>query len=126
MKKHLQKSILIPTLLFFMMAHSVKGQWLQTSGPAGGPVQSMVTDGSNLFAGSNGGGVFLSTDNANSWSPVNNGLKNLYVKALASSGSTIVAGTLAGVFITSNNGNSWSQMNNGLGADTNIRTVAIN
>jgi hypothetical protein len=37
-------------------------------------VQSFVVSGSNLFAGTWGGGVFLSTNNGTNWTPVNSGM----------------------------------------------------
>ena len=37
-------------------------------------VVALAINGSNVFAGTLGGGVNLSTDNGGSWVPVNNGL----------------------------------------------------
>ena len=36
----------------------LKAQWLQTNGPYGGYVLSLATDGSNIFAGTDGRGVW--------------------------------------------------------------------
>jgi hypothetical protein len=48
--------------------------------------------GTNLFAGTEGGGVFLSTNNGTSWTAVNTGLTHTYVLSLAVSPATGEAG----------------------------------
>ena len=58
----------------------------------------------NIFAGTYGGGVFLSTDNGASWTAVNNGLTNPDINTLAINGTNIFAGTNEGVFLSTNNG----------------------
>jgi hypothetical protein len=52
--------------------------------------------GGAIFAGTDGGGVFKSTDGGASWSAMNTGLGNLYIKSLAltsASPRTLFAGT---------------------------------
>jgi hypothetical protein len=73
-------------------AQSLQAQWIQTSGPYGGSIECFAVNGSNLFAGTDGG-VFLSTNNGTSWAAVNTGLKNATVSALAVSGPNLFAGT---------------------------------
>jgi photosystem II stability/assembly factor-like uncharacterized protein len=107
----------ITTLLF--SASIIQAQWVQTSGPFGGKINSFTSYGLNLFVGtgffeSGGSGVFRSTNNGTSWTQVNNGLTNYTVHSLATSGSNLFAGTSNGVFRSTNNGTSWTQVNNGL------------
>ena len=72
-------------------------------------VLSFAIIGTNLFAGTSGGGVFLSTDNGTSWNAVNNGLTNLNIMSFAVSGSNLFAGTNGGgVFLSTNNGVNWT------------------
>ena len=80
--------------------------------------------GSDLFAGTGpGGGVFMSSDNAATWTAVNSGL--LYmpgmvysVNRLAATGGSLFAGTFSGgVYKTDNSGASWTGANNGLTAN---------
>ncbi|MBU1299414.1 MAG: T9SS type A sorting domain-containing protein, partial [Bacteroidetes bacterium] len=52
--------------------------------------------GTNLFAGTDGGGVFLSTNNGTSWTAVNTGLTYTDVLSLAVSGTNLFAGTSGG------------------------------
>lgn len=91
------------------------GQWTQTNGPYGGSITALLVNGTNLFAGTEGGGIFLSTNNGQNWTAVNNGLTNQNVRALAVSGNNLFAGTVGdGVFLSTNNGESWAAANNGL------------
>ena len=88
-------------LIFLVLSNTANAQWVQTNGPFGGTINSLVVSGTNIFAGTFGGGVFLSTDNGSNWTAVNNGLTNTDVRSLLVSGTNIFAGTLGwwGVFI---------------------------
>ena len=59
-------------------------------------VYALATSGTNLFAGTSGGGVFLSTNNGTSWSAVSTGLTKTNVQSLAVSGTNLFAGTEGG------------------------------
>ena len=79
--------------------------------------------GSNLFAGTSGHGVFLSTNSGTSWTAVNSGLSNLNLTSLAVSGTKLYAATSGGgIFFSANNGTSWSAENPGL---TNLVVEAL-
>jgi hypothetical protein len=81
-------------------------------------VQCLAISGANLFAGTDSGGVFLTTDNGNSWTQVNGGLTYPTVYSFAVSGTNIFAGTQGGgVYLTTNSGTIWSQVSAGLGGD---------
>jgi hypothetical protein len=75
---------------------------------------SLEVTGNNLFAGTDGGGVFRSTDNGSS--SAQTGLTNVQVKSLAVSGNMLFAGsgfcTIKGgcggeVYRSANNGIDW-------------------
>jgi len=87
---------------------------VQCNGIYGGHVACFAVSGTNLFAGTYNGGVYLSTNNGTSWTAINNGLNESFVYALAVSGTNIFAGTNGGVFLSTNNGASWTTANNGL------------
>ena len=113
---------------FFTPPH-LRAQWVQTSGPEGGKVSDFVNINTNLFAGTSSGGVFLSTDNGTSWTPVNNGLWGSSVRSLAVSGTNLFAGTDgASVWRSTNNGVSWTHVNTGLTGVvvTNLLAVGSN
>ena len=75
--------IVIICLALALAASVSNAQWIQTNGPYGGTIHCFAVSGTNLFAGTDGGGVFLSTNNGTSWTAVNTGLTNTYVYALA-------------------------------------------
>jgi hypothetical protein len=84
-------------------------QWIQMSGGMG---NSQITNAfsfkdNTIFAGTYGG-LFISSNNGNSWTQSN--ISNNAVLSLAISGNNIYAGTnVSGVLISTNNGTTWSQ-----------------
>ncbi len=52
------RSLLLAGLLALLLAGTVHAQWIQTNGPYGGDVNCFAVSGTNLFAGTYGGGVF--------------------------------------------------------------------
>ena len=84
---------------------------------------AFTTYGTNVFAGTWAGGVYLSTDYGSSWTEVNNGLSNLIIRSLTVSGSNVFAGSDGGgVYRSTNNGTSWVAINTGL---LNLYVTAI-
>ena len=85
--------------------HAANIGWAQTSGPPG-TVLSVAIDPNTpatLYAGTNGGGVFKSTDSGANWSAASTGLSNSNVLSLAIAPSsapntpaTLYAGTYGG------------------------------
>src|SRR3972149_6708789 len=88
-------------LICFMLSSFVftaYAQWVQMNGPYGGEITCLEKIGTNIFTGTQNGGVYLSTNNGASWTPVNSGLTTLYIYTLAVSGANLYAGTDGGVF----------------------------
>ncbi len=86
-------------------------------------VSSLITIGSNLYAGTVGG-VFYSSDNGSSWTPLNKGLTTLEVGSMTAVGTKLFAGTIGGgVFISTDYGSNWAPSNTGL-TNTTIRAFA--
>jgi len=78
-------------------------------------VSSLLINGTNIFAGAGGGGVYLSTNSGLSWTLVNSGMWDPDIFALAISGNNLFAGTWGGgVFASSNNGTKWNPVDSGL------------
>jgi photosystem II stability/assembly factor-like uncharacterized protein len=96
--------------------HSTNGgqSWASTNLRLTSSVTSFALIGTNLFAGTKYGGVFLSTNDGGNWNAMNNGLANDSVLALAASGTNLFAGTKGGVFCSTNNGVTWTGMTNTL------------
>ncbi len=90
-------------------------QWQPTTGSFGGSVKSFVSDGTNLYAGSYGGGVLIYNSSTNEWTASNSGLTMKLVNDLAVSGSNLfTAIDYGGVFLSVNNASSWSAVNSGI------------
>jgi photosystem II stability/assembly factor-like uncharacterized protein len=89
------------------------GQWTSL-GPDGGSVCSVAidpSDPSTIYAGTLGGGVFKSADGGATWRPINNGLTNLSITALAidpGTHHTLYAGTGSGIFKSLDGGMTWA------------------
>jgi photosystem II stability/assembly factor-like uncharacterized protein len=91
-----------------------------------GMIKVFALSGSNLFAGTFGSGILLSTNNGSIWNPVNNGLPDSNIQSMAVSGTNIYAavGDNNGIYLSTNNGSSWSSANNGL-SSLNVSTFAV-
>ena len=91
--------------------------WTQTNGPYGGTIISLhATPEGILFAGTNGGGIFRSTDGGETWAPASEGLRvyenNMLpvIFVLAQKGNTLYAGTNGNLFYSIDSGDSWQQL----------------
>lgn len=78
---------------------------------AGMDVHALATDGSAIYAGTWGLGIFKSTDNGATWTAINNGLNySTTITSLTIQGSTLFCGTVGGgVFKSINGGANWTQ-----------------
>jgi ligand-binding sensor domain-containing protein len=114
--------IIYLTLFLCFQTAQIFGQWVQTNGPYGGPVNCFTFSGTNVYAGTPYG-LFFSTNNGTSWTQVDSGLTNTDVRSLAvsstSNGMIIFAGTPGGVFLSTNNGSSWA-LTNSVMNDVNV------
>ncbi len=112
-------NIFLSTVILALINYNLLfAQWTQTTVPQyGGDVYAIAINGSDIFvaAGSYtwpnfpnhyGGGLFLTTDNGDSWTST--GFTNTPVKAIAVIGTNLYASTYSGVFVSTNNGSTWS------------------
>jgi photosystem II stability/assembly factor-like uncharacterized protein len=110
-------------ICIFSRINLLHAQWVPTNCPTTYAISSFVVSGTNLFAGTWGNGVYLSTDKGTSWNEVNSGLIDLQVNSLALMGTNLFAGTVSsGVFLSTDNGKSWTAVDSGL---TNIMVYAF-
>ena len=83
-------------------------------------VTSLVVSGDDktIFAGTKDVnsevGIYRSQDDGNSWQLVNNGLSNLSISSLFTTGTEIFVGTALGISRSDNNGDSWQTISEGL------------
>lgn len=106
-------AFLLVVLCIFTSAIPLYSQWVQTNGAVGYQIFCLAENENNLFAGSFGGGVFLSTDDGNDWLSASNNL-NGNVYSLAVLGGNVSAGTDNYNYKTTNNGSYWAQIDSGL------------
>ena len=75
---------------------SSNAQWTaMTNGLPPGTIHSFATSGTNIFAGCIPFGVYLSTDDGNSWTWANTGLTNAVVWSLATDGTMATDGAMS-------------------------------
>ena len=94
-----------------------KGKLKQTNGPYGGKITTLYkTTNGVLLAGTDGAGIFRSTDHGNNWTPVNTGLydepggRSMDVTAIAEKGNKVYAGTREALYISTDIGNTWQHV----------------
>jgi len=85
-------------------------------------IKALWVSGNDLYAGTQGGGVFKSSNDGGQWNDVSTGIP-LFTNFTCFTGTTgkIFAGTDNGVFL-STNGTSWNSVNTGL-VDTSITAI---
>lgn len=97
------------------------GNWTSTNSGLPPPfdvVSVFAFNGSNVFAGTGGGGVYLSTNNGAKWTAMNTGLPMsshwFEVNDLIYKNPDLFVATTGGVFCHSNNATSWNSVSSGL------------
>src|SRR4051812_11551273 len=104
---------------FLLSITASRAQWNQTRGPGcNGNIEEIVIDGQDVIVATDGG-MYKSSNQGALWQPINNGLVNPFIKALAIKGNTMYAGTdvitlPSGIYSSANTGNSWNLKNIGL------------
>lgn len=100
----------------------------QAEVPFSPSVQALaVTKHGVLFAGSFGTGVFRSHDRGESWTPMNEGLSDLFLLCLAvDAKGRVYAGTVrGGVFRTTDDGQQWVSISKGL-KHVEVKSLLVN
>jgi photosystem II stability/assembly factor-like uncharacterized protein len=111
--------------VFVLTSTNLNAQWMQVLPSQNGAFFALSLKGTtNLFAGSDQSGVFLSTDNGENWTTVNSGLTDHRVHSFVVEAENLFAGTLGGVFLSTDNGTSWTAVDSGL-TNLNIYPLAV-
>ncbi len=113
MKKHLvpafKRIIAFFISLTALYITPANAQWVQTSGPyTNATVFSLATDGTNLYAGTQRSGIYLSTDFGSTWTLRSSGLGYFPVHTILINGTVLLAATEDGLYTSSDNGNNWT------------------
>lgn len=84
-------------------------QWQnRNTGLEGGRIRSIVAHNGNFYAATADRGIFVSTDNAASWSAANNGINSFAIYALESFNGILFSGGSGGVYRSTDNGTTWT------------------
>lgn len=111
-------------ILFTVIMTVSNAQWKKANTPSGGIILTLFAKGDSIFAGTDGGGVYLSTNDGTNWSLLNPGMTDVSINSIAAYGKNIYAATYEGIYLSTNNGASWSTANNGLTNET-IRSIIV-
>jgi photosystem II stability/assembly factor-like uncharacterized protein len=108
--------------LVMLIAMNASGQWVQMSNGMGtnNRVWTLASDGTNIYAGKDSNGVYISTNNGASWTQT--ALNNQYVFCLATRGNFVFAGTVNSVYVSTNYGANW--INRALMNNASVRSLA--
>lgn len=82
--------------------------------PGNGWTQTVAANGTTLYAGVEGHGVYYSTNNGLLWGQLSTGMTDKRIYSVAASGNNVFAGTMSGVQVSTNNGFNWQQGNSGI------------
>ena len=106
---------LVPTvLLLFILCGESYAQWQRTTLPDSVKVNTIKIKDSFVVAGTDGDGIFVSTDDSENWSSSNKGLQDKIIHTVLIVGNTIFAGTETGVSVSTDNGENWRSIDSGL------------
>jgi ligand-binding sensor domain-containing protein len=108
------KSYISTVLLVFMLHGQTHAQWQRMNLPSTARVNSLAISESNIFAGTDGDGIFMSTDNGENWNSMNAGLQSEVIHTIFIKGTTIFTGTETGASVSTNNGLTWDTIDSGL------------
>lgn len=117
------KAMLLTILVCVFSIQMSNAQWvLVNNGMENIGITSLACSGNTIFAGTPGSGVYSSSNNGAAWTQSN--LNNQDVRALATNGNNIYAGSFLGngVYKSTDNGTTWTQttLNN-----RKIRAMAV-
>lgn len=102
-------------------------QWVDRSIPNSDEckVYALLLEGENFYAGTNGGGVFLSTDYGVTWTEKNTGLTDLTSRVIIRFNSELFLGTEgSGIFKSADNGENWTASSSGLPSGAEVVGLA--
>jgi hypothetical protein len=126
----LKKSSFILCVLLGMM-QPVFAQWIPSKGPYGGKITALAISGSAIFAGTWGGGIYLSENNGESWTPMNSGLPDkALIVSLAVKDSRVFASLSSvpgssSIYVSNNSGGTWTLFSTGLPSNPYVYALTI-
>ena len=109
-------------VLFLLTTTPATAQWIQPEGPFGGEIRSIVKIGSTMFAGSDGDGVYSSTDKGEHWkaNPLSS-VRSTY--SLAVIDTVLFAFTEGKIYKSLDKAQTWSAVNH---EKVYVRSMMVN
>ncbi len=101
---------LITITALLLSTQSTQAQWTQAQNFSIGKVNAISSKGSTVFAGTDTGGVYISTDFGYSWTEKNVGLSNKNVSSVIIKDTVVILGVSgfgAAVFVSKDQGDTW-------------------
>jgi photosystem II stability/assembly factor-like uncharacterized protein len=108
---------LLPVVLVVLLLAPIPkafGQWMQLNGPGHDGILCFVENNGEVFAGTEGSGIFVSTDDGTNWSGLNSPHSSAPVFSMTSYDGIIFAGILSNVFRSTDDGLNWAIVDSGL------------
>ena len=99
-------------LLTFIISTFSLAQWERTTGPEGISIGTIVSFGDTVYAGTATDGLFASTDDGNTWYPLNSGIETIDVNTIDTLNGYLFAGTGYGIYRSSDWGITWQSLPN--------------
>lgn len=113
----MNKSVVIILLIFSINKSFSQCEFCSKTIKNPSDITALAIKDSLIFAGSAYGGIYLSTDNGNTWTAKNNGLtvREKQIFSILIMGSDIYIGTRTGVAYSNDNGDNWTSKKIGKG-----------
>jgi photosystem II stability/assembly factor-like uncharacterized protein len=122
----MRTQVICLALAIVLLSPFAPAQWVQTNGPYGGRISCFASSGAYLFAGTNDGYVFRTSDGGTTWTNLNHnglatrsGILTAGISALLENGPNLVASAVndanGGIYVSTDNGDHWVNASNGLG-----------
>jgi hypothetical protein len=106
---------LLPIIFLLVISYGEGyAQWEKANLPDSVRVNTIKISDPFIFAGTDGEGVFVSTDDGENWTSSNKGLQDTFIHTIMILDDTIFAGTETGVSVSTDNGESWRSISSGL------------
>lgn len=96
----------ITITLLLILSFSIFGQWQKANGPYGGRIIKMSCNGDKIVAATLNGGLFITSDNGNTWNSLNESPKDII--ALDYFGNTIFASIDSNLYCHSISDSLWT------------------
>jgi len=93
--------------LLALIVSVASAQWQPTNGPTGGAVLTLAGNGEQVFASTDGGGLFVTRDGGDHWSHLPFSEWDERISAFFCDSSAIIISTFRGIYLSKDAGLSW-------------------